>query len=1410
MKRYLYLQNELLLETLAPLSDAGAVPVAVLSSEQRYYLPREDIFLGGAAPCQLVFPGKALFAALSSEGYFCLTAGEVYWNGRKLKPGRRVQLGCGDKLFFGTALLCYQRKQLLVCGKDVLCGLEPCLAAPLLPPQFPLYDRSPRRLPPSLAKSIELLRPESLPEVQRSEQFRRVLLPLGTVLVMGGTAFVLGRASMFALSGGTVVLALCFAVVALLQGRKKARLRIAERKEGYAAYLLRMQKRLSALRDQSAQDARLTAPKSRELAAMAERYAARIYERSPLDADFMSLLIGRRRQPAPYIIRFAAQETKREKDPLCLEALALKREFDELPDMPVSVNLRETQLGILGEPEKCGALLQNYLFRLCFFQSYHELSIILLCRETDSALYRAFSWCPQFDLKAFRSSGILSHTQQTEAVLGGLLQLIKERKRRALEGKKSGCFLPQYLLVAEDARLLAKHSILSYLGETSLELGVSLIYCAAQREHLPESIKTIVSVEGGGEGLICLRNGLISAERLQLETLDNAAIESAARHLAGLCHRRDDSEELPDKLGFLELFGAQKPEELDIAGRWKKNRAADGLAAPLGVRAAEDVVRLDLHESAHGPHALVAGTTGSGKSELLQSLILSLALQFSPEEVGFLLIDYKGGGMANLFAALPHLLGTITNLDGGDSYRALVAVKSELARRQRLFRAEGVNHIDDYGEVYRAGRTSLPLPHLFLIADEFAELKAEQPDFMAELISIARVGRSLGVHLILATQKPSGVVNEQIWSNARCKLALKVQTEADSKEMLKTGDAAQLTKPGRAYLQVGNNELYELFQSAYSGAAYRRAGEAADQRIYRRTARGQRELLCRAVRSENADRAEETELSAVLREIQRVAVREGVHLPEKLWLPPLPDMLELPEADRAAGQAGSLAFPLGCVDIPEEQRMARCTHDFLKDGNFAVFGAGGMGKSTVLQAAVIALAERYLPERVYFYLLDFGAGALSLVRDLPHVADYLNFDEVEKRKKLMAILRTEVKRRKLLLAAAQTPNFSVYCEQASEKLPAIVLFLDNFDAVKELEPELDPFFIQLARDGAGVGIFIALTATRPGALRYSLLNHIKDKISLFLLDPGEVSNVVGRSPLKIPEIRGRALVQREGVHFLQCYRASAAKGTAYGEALRARCKACDRETTGWRPAPLAVMPEVLTPALLWERYQSVKKPFAYAAGLDTAEIVPRTLCLYGNLNLVLGRAQCGKTNLLTLLYAAYAGESYVIDCGGDLYPLLKTLGARYAGDTTSLAALGESLEAEIKQRRASYENSGKTLRMREYFREEAPCALWIDGAERFPLWCQAKTAQWEALLRAAMEVGIAIVAAASSIQFSSYDGVSKFLREAQSGVVFGSPDEQNVFRVSGYRAKPQSIETALLFERGRSMEIQIPLAPSLL
>ena len=245
----------------------------------------------------------------------------------------------------------------------------------------------------------------------------------------------------------------------------------------------------------------------------------------------------------------------------------------------------------------------------------------------------------------------------------------------------------------------------------------------------------------------------------------------------------------------MEMYGAETFSDLQVLQKWQQNAPYKSLAVPIGLRGKEDLVYLNLHEKAHGPHGLIAGTTGSGKSETIQSYILSLAVNFHPHDVAFLLIDYKGGGMANLFKNLPHLLGTITNLDGVQSMRALASINAEIHRRERLFREFEVNHINQYQKKFKNGEATEPLPHLFLISDEFAELKVNQPDFIKELVSIARVGRSLGVHLILATQKPSGVVDDQIWSNSRFKLALKERMTLQELEPIQPQEAWEQKKP---------------------------------------------------------------------------------------------------------------------------------------------------------------------------------------------------------------------------------------------------------------------------------------------------------------------------------------------------------------------------------------------------------------------------------------------------------------------------------------------------------------------------------------------------------------------------------------------------------------------------------------
>ena len=315
---------------------------------------------------------------------------------------------------------------------------------------------------------------------------------------------------------------------------------------------------------------------------------------------------------------------------------------------------------------------------------------------------------------------------------------------------------------------------------------------------------------------------------------------------------------LPAGITFLELYRVQEPKELHAAWNWRKNRAGEHIRARIGVNESGAAEILDLHEKYHGPHGLIAGMTGSGKSELLQTLILSLAVGYSPREVCFLLIDYKGGGMSGLFDGLPHLAGQISNLSGSMVQRALLSIRSECRRRQRLLKEAGCNHIDQYSASAASGKEAMP--HVFIIVDEFAELKQEVPEFLGGLISTARIGRSLGIHLILATQKPGGTIDENIRSNTRFTLCLRVQDRLDSMEVLGKPDAAYFRQPGRCCLQVGAGELSEVIQTGWSSAPFGKRRERSGPalllgslgrpcKLHRRRSFGQEmgtELRCRS------------------------------------------------------------------------------------------------------------------------------------------------------------------------------------------------------------------------------------------------------------------------------------------------------------------------------------------------------------------------------------------------------------------------------------------------------------------------------------------------------------------------------------------------------------------------------------
>lgn len=436
-----------------------------------------------------------------------------------------------------------------------------------------------------------------------------------------------------------------------------------------------------------------------------------------------------------------------------------------------------------------------------------------------------------------------------------------------------------------------------------------------------------------------------------------------------------ESDEIPQFVDYMDMYGISGREDLNILGRWSVGAPSKSLKALIGIGEGGVKIYLDIHEKAHGPHGLIAGTTGSGKSELIETYLLSLCMNYSPADVNFFLIDYKGGGTGKVVMNLPHCAGCISNLSGNEIGRSLKAIASENQRRQRMLKEAGVSHADDYGILFHAGTVSEPMPHLILIIDEFAELKKEEPEFMKQLISLAAVGRSLGIHLILATQKPAGVVDDKIWSNSHFKLCLKVQDKQDSIDMLHRADAAFLTNPGSCCMQIGNDEYFTEFQTAYSGSIYAEGRRTPTAFLLDEI--GKRE----GGNFSTGDKNSKTVLQTLSELITEEANNEQIGTARKLWMDELPTRIELAdladEGSRMMKKSGLHAdkdrfFLLGMYDNPSDQRQGCICYAPSRHGYLCIGGGPASGKTQVLRTL---LTQMEAPDE--FVIVDQRGGGLD-------------------------------------------------------------------------------------------------------------------------------------------------------------------------------------------------------------------------------------------------------------------------------------------------------------------------------------------------------------------------------------------------------------------------------------------------
>ena len=1120
----------------------------------------------------------------------------AFYRNNHLEQMDQQLIGFGDELSLGAVTIKLFPDEVWVLGPAQV-GRQLTLREPSrygFYEDYPDYHRSPRIIYRGSEDKILINPPGQEPAKPSDELLKLIVPPLTMVGVTVLITLVQPRGIYILATVGMSITTMIFSIRGFIKNRKKYKADKKERIDLYRLYLKDKVKELTRLEREQKEGMHYHFPTILELTDLVESYNHRIYEKTPLHFDFLYYRLGLGKIPTSYDLKYGQQERSGKKDALEEEGYALYSRHKKIPDMPIPANLSHGPVGYIGPRNLVLEQLQLLVMQLATFHSYHDVQFITILPEEEKEQWSWMRWLPHAKLQELNVRGFVYNQRTRDQVLNSLNQILKLRRSQKEEAshKESTLFHPHYVVLVTDEKLILDHIIMEFFTEDPTELGCSLIFVEDVMSSLSENIQTVINIKDRNTGQLVMEEGVLKETDFRLDHFPaDYDKERIARTLAPLNHLQNLKSSIPDSVTFMEMYGAETFEDLQVSSRWKKNAPYKSLAVPIGLRGQDDLVQLNLHEKAHGPHGLIAGTTGSGKSETIQSYILSLAVNFHPHDVAFLLIDYKGGGMANLFKNLPHLLGTITNLDGVQSMRALASINAEIHRRERLFGEFEVNHINQYQKKFKNGEATEPLPHLFIISDEFAELKVNQSDFIKKLVSIARVGRSLGVHLILATQKPSGVVDDQIWSNSRFKIALKVADRSDSNEMLHTPDAAEITQTGRAYLQVGNNEVYELFQSAWSGADYQPEKDdmgIEDHTIYLINELGQYEILNEDLSGlEDADEIKEvpTELDAIVHNIHLLCEEQEIPPVPQPWLPPLKERIALEELEEvqpaiAWAQEKSLSILLGMADIPQAQKQEAVSINLAKDGHVLLYGSPGTGKTTFLQSAGMDLARKFSPKDLTMYLMDFGTNGLAPLSKLPQVADTMSLDQTEKISKFVRIMEKELNRRKKLLADYGVGTLELYRQASGQEEPAIVILLDSYEAFKEeaYEAELFKLLVRISREGLSIGVHLLMTAGRQSNLRAQLYSNFKHQLSLPQNEASEVRTIVGSTPLAMimEDIKGRALMKREEVDVIQlALPVSGANDTQVLNNLRQEVASLQEAWTGQRPSAIPMVPEEL-------------------------------------------------------------------------------------------------------------------------------------------------------------------------------------------------------------------------------------------
>jgi S-DNA-T family DNA segregation ATPase FtsK/SpoIIIE len=1297
------------------------------------------------------------------------------------------------------------------------------------------FHRPPRAFPPPVPTEQISLAPPSATHDSQHEGLLSVLFPVVGSLSLFAFALVYKNRLFLYVACAIVAISILFTLAMRWSRRRRGRRSARRRRRRYREYLAGQEARLERIAQLQLASALRRHPDPQGLWASVVR-REHLWERRPGDADFLSVRAGR----AP-VAHAARPKVDPGHDPLAEYEQALLDEardvaeiWGTVDDVPVAVALRAAPvLAVVGPRERASACARAMLMQLATWHAPSDLRLAVAHASRDEDWDWA-KWLPHIRRDGADAAPAPRIAVATDAA--SLSALLDEHVAPRLEQLRTLATVatgrdaqeidaPQLVLVVDGLHPSEERARIPLLREVlarGRELRVALICTVLQPGDEPAETSARLRLAERGPATLEETGPAGYVQRdVRVDEVAPGAAEAVARSLAPVrLQEQSVAGALDARDGLLGLLGWASIDALDTRAEWARRPRSLALRATIGVDGAGRRLELDLKQAAEGgmgPHGLVIGATGSGKSELLRTLVASLALAHPPDELAFVFVDFKGGAAFAELEALPHTAGLITNLQSDLRLvdRMHAALHGEQERRQRILRDAGnVDDVIAYRGLRERDPSLPPVPDLLVVIDEFGELLASRPEYIDLFVAIGRVGRSLGIHLLFSSQRFDEGRLRGLESHLRYRICLRTFSPLESKGVLGTADAYVLPpEPGLGYLKVDTG-VYERFHAVLVGeprSARATPGSRADAVVPFTAGAPATSGLVPARGAGTHD------LRRIVRRLRDAHAGGQVH---QVWSPPLDAAIALDTVaataafwERSAAPA-QLAATVGVVDIPREQRTEPLVLDLAGTaGHLAVVGAPQSGKSTLLRTLVLDLARTQTPEELQVLAIDLGGGLLRGLGGLPHVGAVAGKADRELVHRVVARARAEIEAREAAFRRLGLDSMADVHERrrAGAEVPCghLVLVVDGWAALRRDFQDLDLAIEELLGSGLTYGVHVAVTANRWGELRPSVSDNLGARLELRLNDP--IESEIGRHeaaalPTGLP---GRGLA-RGGLEFQAALPRLDGRPTAHelGAAVDAATGAIAARWSGPPAAPVLVLPRVLEPSSLATGGGGAA---GVALGVEEERLETVRIDLGGpdaHL-LVLGDGESGRTNVLRAFVEGLADDparprALVVDPRRTLADVARLAHVQTHATTATGAAQAVDELVDVARERAAQVDAGGAPR------PGPPLYLVVDdydllaGPEGNPL------APLTSLLARGRDLGLHVVLArrVGGVTRASFEPFFRQLLELRSPglVLSGDPAEGPL--LDGHRAQALPPGRALLVRRGRPpVHVQTVLAP---